>query len=430
MDSPSEQHEAAPAMGEDAPREFELAAADRKMTKRIITSKAIADEADHLWVVDKAPMAMAQLHMFDDPNQLEGFVCTALAERNRAACGIVPDDVEGRSMSTVSDDDEPVLHTYWVDVQTRNGRLVNDVLSIFPIHPDAKEMLVARDPEAVDLLEVFKSHVVLNLVASALEGEEAAEVLIHVVAFRDWVITIHDRPFASMVHFVRQLQHFTTPHHALSWHLSSGWLLCALITNTIECVLPQYMRFVAKLNETCAKAAQGPAGDEGAFSQLQALFTDVDICRAVVLRRQTLLGQCTSSVFRRSFLCTESLTPKYFRAATHLNQVADLLELGHDTVLYTNTNFSRAIALNMARVSNRINAKMKFISEVTAIFYPMLLVPNLYGMNITVPYMYGMGYTATSEFAIITSVSFGWLVLCLLYLYWPRRHNAATAVSK
>jgi Mg2+ and Co2+ transporter CorA len=458
----------------------------QRHAKTAVTPGEIYSGAQHLWLFEHRNGASCALHEFNSVEQLANYArvrtkvsaaagrpptTAALAGMNRAEGwgdqrATVREDTEqrldvGQSLgfakrdatvqsasdeavasqkstetSTAGDADEQ--HTSWLDVQTRDPETVTSVLRLFPVHSLTAEQVM--EPESLDHVEIFTSlnYIFVNLDCRLLVEEDAygverssdEPVVVSVILFRRWVVTIHNKPFAGMVGLVKKIEsQFGLkrrtgsaddggPVDADAPLMSTAWVLNILVDFVVESFLPdptvalENARVVDELIVTMGSKS----GDrQDILLRISTLRARISAQRAHLFRKEQLLRQLLTPSMRSSFVAKRlSIVEQYDHTLSHISHVAQRLDAARDALTYANANFISFVGMNLAKSSMEMSRVMQPLSLLMTIILPINIMAGLWGTNFYVPFQVDY-YPTYNAFAVMMGVVGVWVLLWT----WP-----------
>lgn len=228
-------------------------------------------------------------------------------------------------------------------------------------------------------------------------------VAVAVIVFADWVVTIHEKPFAEMDDMLRMLQLHCAPPEVTSAHLGHNVLLSPTMRRRftapfamsvlLQIVVGHYLDSI-----TLAKAVD-ELGDRVFDIKEKQLDQDAVIKRITAVRR--CFGECGTDTARREVLFASLLQPifagQFFvadpairreleNAQAHLWYFQREISDCRDTVAVSNWYHNVAIQWVLLRRGNRALRMVLLLTEMTNIMYPIIMVQTLYSMNVPVPF--------------------------------------------
>jgi Mg2+ and Co2+ transporter CorA len=467
------------------------------------TDREARSAADHFWAVDHNRGEPVKLRAFANVDALIDFIVNAREQSPVTATGghINLEDTacdtprfprgaresvgsSSSSSSSSSGDSTPgqLAHVCWIDVQTKDGAAVERLLSIFE---DLQRETVdnVQDLDGVDTLQHFadsgyvfanvqcKGVTVVDDPATAPTGGthtslsgESKPVIVSVIAFDDWCITVHAAPFHGLADTMRCVhdQLSLKKHHrrrngrgghGLRRHLTSicpvaavgagfarqeraasevpdggdpleysaadrplmsiAWLLATLLDFAVEASLPDPAAVLHEVDLVDEMVLLVVAGDQrDLLRRIGRLRRVISAQRSALFRKERFLTQCLSPAMRTSFVArSDDASEQYRHTLAHVYRTAERIEAARDVLTQANSNFVSNISLETAQISNRMSQKVKALSQLATVCLPLTIVTGLFGMNVTVPYD-TKHYDSIAPFIVIILLLGLWLLLC------------------
>ncbi len=365
------------------------------------------------------------------------------------------DDSSSDLESSDSEKDNVITQAFWVDVQTADPQKVRKLLQLFPVHHFTVErVLDAKSDEndlELDSVEVFtslnyvfssiackplESNVIFNSMIVGTHREEATTaVALSIIAFEDWIVTIHAAPIVGMMELLKRIQaHFNNKRRlstlantldATNLVLAGGlqtmlmtpaWVMSTLVDFVVESFLPDPTKVLAEVDsvdEMVLLIAPDSHNDQAdLLRRIAILRRHISSQRGNLFRKEQLVQQLLMPSMRSTFLSSSSsVVERYKHTLSQINHVAERLDAARDILNQANSNFVSGVSMSMSQASTRMNLKMQLLSQVATICLPLNLVAGIFGMNVNVPYAQADGYTSLTPFFVIVGCMALWLVL-------------------
>lgn len=403
--------------------------------------REIESKEPHIWFISQENGNRPYGYTFHTPSRLFAF----LQGKNIRFPRRHHRDEETEEDSTTRGSTLPPT-TKWIDIQTKGDtQSLHEILSYFPVDAETQDgcsYLLSQDSVSMKHLS-FKSQrsfVFINLACTPVvtdqtfnlccnggrmgevpneftsRGKSVVEMRLNavrhntsrlavpdpvpvaVIAFPDWVITIHEKPFAEMDDLFRMLQVYCSPEE-LYGRLSFQVLSNQRFTTSL---------FVASLLRIAIGHTIDSIALAEAVNELGETIFDVPKTateKDQVVRRindtRRCFGECSADAGRREYIINTLLDPEIkgniFTCDTVSKQILEDLrshlkyvqhELGEyrDTVAashwYHNVAVQRVILLR----GNKDLRMILLLTKLCNIMYPIMMLQTLYSMNIEVPY--------------------------------------------
>ena len=412
------------------------ASSTSKRPAHFLTARTVADESEHLWILHQEPQSPAlQFTSFNSLDDLRTFVCPALAAGSSARhAADLLDDSFSTTTATADGGDEG-RPMYWLDVQSSSLQLHSDVLAIFPLHSQAVQMVEARDEDSVDILETYSSPVDASHQHQHQVEGGGGDVVVGIVSFRDWIVTVHDRPSAALAHVMKQVQHFSRkkgggdsalPHP----RLTTGLILSSVISSSVERMLPDHAALLREVDRVEELALIVTDGVKDVGSIIFHLSQKVGKHRQELYTKHRLLRQCTSHRMRATFVAQDhAIFTKYQHSIKKLGHVADRVEVAREGVLSAEEVLLDGISMRIALSNNALNKKLYMMNIIMFLCLPAAFFGNVWGQNISIPFMYQNGWFELTTFYVIVGGCCGYLVLALIFLWFYKPLSSSETPS-
>ena len=360
---------------------------------------------------------------------------------------------ESGASSSSDDDDDTLTQAFWLDVQTSDASQLQKVLRLFPVHQLTVDRILDKASGAMselDNIEVFAS---LNYIFAALsckplasavgedvsdsaafcDKESSGEVCVSIIAFEDWIVTIHPAPFVGLAELLQRIQaHFNNTKRLSMLQacaldssqvnglqtslMSPAWVLSTLADFVVESFLPDPTKVLSEVDsvdEMVLLIAPDSHNDQAdLLKRIALLRRRISSQRAYLFRKEQLVQQLLMPSMRSTFVTRNaSIAERYKHTLAQIGHVAERLDAARDILNQANSNFVSGVSMSMSQASTRMNLKMQLLSQVATICLPLNLVAGIFGMNVDIPYAQADGYTDLTAFYVIVGCMGLWLLL-------------------
>lgn len=350
----------------------------------------------------------------------------------------------------------------WIDMQTRDGDLVEALLSLFPrieldtiedirLHdaPDtahwfAKQRYLFANLDCDSAAFLGRSFILNKRTAAFSDGSSA---MMSLVAFSDVVITIHESPIAGHREALQTLHELVSakrakpavvlsPRHAsannssrrgaqlapverppVHMHvqkkkkrLTVGIILATLIESVVIACLPDPTVSLAEVDRIDEMVLLVSQDQHDLLRRIARIRRVLSSERSKLYRKERFLQTFITPALRASFVSASS-SEQYRHLLGEVYHVAERLEAARDALTQANSNFVSHISLQVSQTSNHMNTKMKALSQVATICMPLNILTGLMGMNVTVPFNTTAYPDTLVPFYVILSIMAGLLMV-------------------
>lgn len=230
-------------------------------------------------------------------------------------------------------------------------------------------------------------------------------VPVAIVAFADWVITIHEKPFAEMDDLLRiiQVRCGTGPSGATT--AGAGGVSAAaspppqrftsafVFTNLLQISIGHHLDSVAlaqavdELGDTVFDVKRSEKEQDHVLQRITAVRRCFGECGADVTRREHIVAALLQPNLAHNFLLRDAGTrEQLLDAQAHMRYVQHELSDCRDTVAVSNWYHNVALQWMLLRRGNRALRQLLQLTEMANIMYPVLTIQTLYAMNVPVPF--------------------------------------------
>ncbi|KAG5489991.1 hypothetical protein JKF63_00110 [Porcisia hertigi] len=256
-------------------------------------------------------------------------------------------------------------------------------------------------------------------------------VAVAVIVFKDWIFTIHEKPFAEMDDLLRMVQLHCSPPEVPTGALCHKALLHPTMQRrfTSTFAMSALLQIVVghHLDSITLAQAVDQLGDHVFDVKKKRQDQDAVLHRITAVRR--CFGQCGTDTARREVIFATLLQPMYLdrffvadtavrreleNAQAHLWQFQREISDCRDTVAASNWHHNVAIQWVLLRRGNRALRTALLLTEVTNIMYPIVTIQTLYSMNMRLPYEAESEppHTTLVPFFVLAGVFLLYCVLC------------------
>jgi Mg2+ and Co2+ transporter CorA len=352
--------------------------------------------------------------------------------------------------------------TLWIDIQSEDQDVIEEVLSHFPrLDRDTVDDLLQHD--ALDTAHWFHTHRYLfaNIECAlqnsanqsfsmpmqsqtfAGDASHASTTIVSLVAFSDVCITVHAKPFAGHRSTLQTLHGMTSrnnrqtvagPAHPAGHgaakpraghthkrqRLTIGTIVATLIESVVVAMLPDPTACLSEVDRIDEMVLLVSKDSRDLLRRIARVRRVLSAARSSLFRKERFLQQFMSPIMKATFISGFN-SEQYRHTLGELFHVVERLEAARDVLTQANSNFVSHISLQMSQVSNQMNKKMKALSQVATICLPLNIVTGLFGMNVQVPYQ-GDAYKTLAPFFVIVACMVAFLLVGIP-LMWVTMHE-------
>jgi Mg2+ and Co2+ transporter CorA len=329
--------------------------------------------------------------------------------------------------------------TLWIDIQCERHEVIEDVLGLFPrLERDTIDDLLQHD--AIDTAHWFHAHrylfaniecmqagsmsnqsMVVPLQRGGLEPSTSRTV-VSLVAFSDVCVTVHQQPYAGHRLTLQTLHGLTSrrkrshaspgaPLNAATpgvgkrpvsrrTRLTIGTIVATLIESVVTATLPDPTACLAEVDRIDEMVLLVTKDSRDLLRRIARVRRVLSAHRSHLFRKERFLQQFTSPALKATFISGLN-AEQYRHVLGEVFHIAERLEAARDVLTQANSNFVSHISLQMSKVSNQMNLKMKTLAQVTTVCLPLNIITGMMGMNVQVPYSAQMHPDTLVPFGII-----------------------------
>jgi Mg2+ and Co2+ transporter CorA len=291
----------------------------------------------------------------------------------------------------------------WIDVQGREHRELDAVASAVGL--EARSLVKLVDPPERADLTLYPEHI--HLVLQVTEPPEddnqagAAHLVrrpVDILAGKDWVVTIHDRPLAALARFDA-----TTEGETRLGALDAS----SFVAVVADEVLADYLELVEDIEreiDRLDERALRHGGDTAILSQI------VRMRRRIGLIRRTLAPHrvAFAALARPDMALHEELGEPWPGLTDRLDRALDAVENLRDLLLGT-------FEIYMGRTAQDANDTMKVLTLLSAVLLPGVVLAGVMGMNFQMPF-----FDVAENFWIVIGAMVAFGVAILGVARWRR----------
>lgn len=347
--------------------------------------------------------------------------------------------------------------TRWLDIQTgRNTRVVEDILARFPVDLETEEQcLYLGGQDSINTLHMSKSadraYLFVNLMCTptvtqqtvklchggpkcsgqCTVDDDASQFVSHdalyrgksvmemrfnalrdniprstvpdpvpvaLIVFPEWVITIHEKPFAEMDDLLRMIQLYCSPEKD---HFVSSFSVLTRQRFTSALFLTTFLRIAVGHNiDSVALAEEVDELGDMVFDVPSSVKEQEKVIRRITDIRRCF-GECGTDVDRRekivdtlldtemenNFIIASAVTKEALvTLQSHLRAVQRELADYRDTVAASHWYHNVAVQRTILIRGNSDLRMILLLTEMCNIMYPVMLLQTLYSINVVVPF--------------------------------------------
>eukprot|EP00388_Colpodella_angusta_P040383 GDKK01050051.1.p1 GENE.GDKK01050051.1~~GDKK01050051.1.p1 ORF type:complete len:398 (+),score=47.07 GDKK01050051.1:51-1196(+) len=256
---------------------------------------------------------------------------------------------------------------------------------------------------------------------------------IHVLCFKQWIITIHSDPVDGMAELVRRI------HGAFGFKkngkgkdknknndngeaeegkrgkrrggnvaagsaqtltmvdsevMTTGWVMASLIEFVIQSYLPDPRAIYADIGATEELVTELATNDTNLFDEHKAMLNRIGLQlrylsenRQLLLDKEKLLRQLLSPLIRLTFISKyRMIADQYDYMLEQVYHHVQHIDTAKEMLSQINGNFASALSIYMTSIADRKNDRLAVLSRVASICLPLNLITGLMGMNCRVPF--------------------------------------------
>ncbi|CAJ1012594.1 hypothetical protein Q4I28_007907 [Leishmania naiffi] len=228
-------------------------------------------------------------------------------------------------------------------------------------------------------------------------------VAVAVIVFADWMITIHEKPFAEMDDMLRMLQlhcsppEVTTSHLGYTARLSScmrrrftapfamSMLLQIVVGHHLDSIT--LAQAVDELGDCVFDVREKQEDQDAVLQHITAVRRCFGECGTDTVRREVLFASLLQPIFAdRFFVADPAIRHELENAQAHLWHFQREISDCRDTLALSNWHHNVAIQWLLLRRGNRALRMALLLTEMTNIMQPIVIVQTLYSMNVPLPF--------------------------------------------
>lgn len=225
-------------------------------------------------------------------------------------------------------------------------------------------------------------------------------VPVAVIAFTEYIITIHEQPFAELDDVLRMIQLYCfrkeTDNNTLSIHGNidkQRFTTSFVFTTLFQVAVGHHIdsvtlaRSVDELGDVVFEVKKNKKDRDKVVRRITDLRRCFGECGADVTRRANIIA----ALLQPGYLSFQLLQPPFIRGQlentlSHLRYVQQELSECRDTVAVSNWYHNVTLQWDLLRKGNKALRSVLLLTEVTNIIYPVLIFQTLYAMNVRVPF--------------------------------------------
>ncbi|EPY25552.1 hypothetical protein STCU_05364 [Strigomonas culicis] len=375
--------------------------------------------------------------------------------------------------------------TKWIDVQKPAGDtlaadLVTAVLSRFPVHQHVVDHCIyIQEQDRVDTTHLYEAepYLFFTLTCTPItkeDGDEAAgqggglphpavhhninttksimelrfdavregrsrssvvqPVGVAVVAFYDWIITIHEEPFAEMDDLLRMIEVRCSPpdlRRVRKWHPSEPiygtpsqrYTTPFVFTSLLQITVGHHLDTISlteavdDLWDTVFVVQSKEKDQKKVLRHITEVRRCFGECSIEATRRENIVTSLMQPQLAGHFLLTDTSCQEQFTLIQqHLRRIQHELNECRDSVAVSNWYYNVAHQWYLLTQGNRALRMLVLLTEITNIMYPILIVQTLYAMNMLIPFDSegDSPNTSLAPFCVLAA-------LIVLYMAWGGR---------
>lgn len=249
----------------------------------------------------------------------------------------------------------------WVDLRERIPEVLDQLASMFGLHPRTVEALGRQTDDAK--LNRFDRYIHLTIQAVEEQDGETVQHEIDLVAGRNWVITVHDREVEAFEAFLDEIQGDTR-----IGALDAAAFMAALVDSQLSSYFRVVEGIEREIDHLDERALQSNDGD--------LLGDFVRIRRRLAVLRRTLAPhrEAFAPLARPDFQLHEELGKVWPGLVDRLERTLDAVENVRDLLV-------GSFDIHMGRLAQRTNEVMKVLTILSAVLLPSVVLAGVMGMN-------------------------------------------------
>lgn len=253
----------------------------------------------------------------------------------------------------------------WIDMQGPSDKDLAVLREVFKFHPLAIEDTLKQRQRPK--LEEYEGYFFLTIHATRPGKDREAGISLEEIDIffgPNYVVTVHPRPVAALEEARTRLGHASS-----SLRSHTDYILYTIVDSAVDTYFPVIDRIDTALERLEDQLFKRPSAQT--LNQIFALKRALLQMRRVAAPLRDLLNVLT----RRDLPLIQPQTLLYFRDIyDHLLRITDMVDTHRDLI-------TGALDIYLSVISNRLNAVMKVLTVITAIFAPLAVITGVYGMN-------------------------------------------------
>ncbi|ORC88221.1 putative zinc transporter [Trypanosoma theileri] len=335
------------------------------------------------------------------------------------------DDDESYNTDAVNKSNGPT-DVAWLDIETDNEADLNKVLSFFPLHSSTKQDVRERK-NSTERAEIFPScgYVCINIAAkqdstNVIGLEEDETVMVSIIAFDQFLLTIHRKPFKGKEELMAQMESLLSSSTSDSEPVSV--FVCSLISSFVK----EYQKEpssilvdVDSVNELVLQIQPSRCDQMDLLRRIEALRHRLSYLQAAFLAKESLLQQLILPVMRRIFIAAEpSVVGRYQRLLSGLLLSIERLRKGRDVLNLSSMSLVGGVSMRLLQHCHWMDFLNNVMTQMSLVTMPICIIPGLFTMNVRVPFEESEGLTAFLGIAAVTALIFAAGMAYPTYVYF------------
>lgn len=228
-------------------------------------------------------------------------------------------------------------------------------------------------------------------------------VPVGVIVFADWMVTIHDKPFAEMDDLLRMVQLHCAPPELTAARLQSNVLLAPsmrrrftapfILSVLLQIAVGHHLdsitlaQVVDELGDAVFAVKEKRKDQDAVIRRITAVRRCFGECGADTARREVLFATLLQPIFAEQFFVADvRIRRELENAQAHLWHFQREISDCRDTVAISNWYHNVAIQWVLLRRGNRALRMVLLLTEVANIMYPIVMLQTIYAMNVRLPF--------------------------------------------
>ena len=339
------------------------------------------------------------------------------------------DSSSGEEASDSDDDEGRFEFVAWLDIQTNNEAQIRQIIGQFPVREAIVRQMFQRHFQDTVHAQTADAYVfAIILVAPVMpRDQDGADLFVsdddddgatldrlvplYIIAFPDWVITVHSGPVRGLAETLALVQSTFSGAKRRRRALSSvdalsaaggsndspqallvAWLFGVLVDFVVMAVMPDTIRLLNDAKAVDEIILTTPESERhDLLRRFSRVRTRIAAERTALASKERILHQLsTAPMVRASCLGRKVSIDQLEFTHRSVGYVASRIDAAADVLTEANNKFVNHLSLQMTSLSTRMNRTMKALSQIATVALPLNVITGLFGMNVTVPFQTGL----------------------------------------